>query len=255
MARILVSPVPFTSKIGIPTISRPSISFSAVESLHFRSSFSNNTFMTRSLASTKLRASVGTQEFVVEPATNVKFPTSLTVPGGFNSLTLLGTGYREKVFAIIGVKVYAAGLYLQPATVGELSAWKGKSATQIEDDGSIFNSIFEVRDVDGRTFWDALNDAISPRIKTPTPVDELALSKFRETFEGRPLKQGNVILLTWVQPSQMLVSISADGLPFNVDATIDSTNVSSSLFYVYFGEYPVSPSLKKSVASGLASLI
>ncbi|KAF3785620.1 Fatty-acid-binding protein 3 [Nymphaea thermarum] len=224
MAEILVTPVPFTSKISIPTISRPSISFSAVKSLHFRSSFSNNTFKTRSWAPTKLRASVGTQEFVVEPATNVKFPTSLTVPGGFNSLTLLGTGYREKVFAIIGVKVYAAGLYLQPATVGELSAWKGKSATQIEDDGSIFNSIFEapmekaikivlVRDVDGKTFWDALNDAISPRIKTPTPVDELALSKFRETFEGRPLKQGNVILLTWVQPSQMLVNALSLSLP------------------------------------------
>ncbi|CAN6445533.1 unnamed protein product [Victoria cruziana] len=203
MAAILVSSAPAAPRISTP---RSCVSSPAAESLHFRSLFPKNIFGTRSWAPIKLRASVGTQEFVVEPVTNVKFPTSLTVPGGSNSLTLVGTGYREKAFAIIGVKVYSAGLYLRPATLGELSAWKGKSAAQIKEDSSIFSSIFEaplekaikivlVRDADGKTFWDALNDAITPRIKTPTPVDELALSKFRETFQGRPLKQGTVILL------------------------------------------------------------
>lgn len=62
-----------------------------------------------------------------------------------------------------------------------------------------------VRDVDGKTFWDALNDVISPRIKNPTGNDESAISTFKNTFQGRNLKQGTLILLTWLEPSKMLV--------------------------------------------------
>lgn len=65
-----------------------------------------------------------------------------------------------------------------------------------------------VRDVDGKTFWDALDDAISPRIKSPTAADESALSTFRGIFEGRPLKKETSIFLTWLDPSKMLVSLT-----------------------------------------------
>jgi hypothetical protein len=58
------------------------------------------------------KATVGTEDFIVEPTTNVKFLTSLNVPGGSSSLSLAGTGFREKNIAIISVKVYAAGLYV-----------------------------------------------------------------------------------------------------------------------------------------------
>ncbi|XP_058095207.1 fatty-acid-binding protein 3, chloroplastic [Magnolia sinica] len=212
------------------------------------------------------KASVGSANFVLEPSTNVKFQTLLSVPGCLDPLVLLGTGYREKVFAIIGVKVYAAGLYVNNSIIENLNAWKRKSAAEIEKDSALFSAVYEassekslqivlVRDVDGKTFWDALDDAISPRIKAPTPVDESALSTFRSTFQGRPLKQGTLIFLTWVEPSKMLISISSDGMPSTVDATIDSTNVSSALFNVFFGDAPVSPLLKTSVANGLAMLI
>lgn len=62
-----------------------------------------------------------------------------------------------------------------------------------------------VRDVDGTTFWTALDDVISPRIKKPTADDESTLSTFRNTFQGRDLKRGTMIFLTWVEPSKMLV--------------------------------------------------
>lgn len=64
-----------------------------------------------------------------------------------------------------------------------------------------------VRDVDGKTFWGALDDAISPRIKSPTPDDESALSTFRSIFQGRSLKKGTFIFLTWFDPTKMLVSM------------------------------------------------
>lgn len=49
--------------------------------------------------------------------------------------------------------------------------------------------------------------------------------------------------------------MSSDGLPSSTDATIESGNVSFSLFDVFFGNAPVSPSLKDSVANGLAAIL
>ncbi|GAY36652.1 hypothetical protein CUMW_279900 [Citrus unshiu] len=190
----------------------------------------------------------------------------LLLQGYSSPLSLLGTGYREKVFAIIGVKVYAAGLYINQSILSKLNAWKGKGAANIQEDSSLFDTIYQapsekslkivlVRDVDGKTFWDALDDAISPRIRIPTPVDESALSTFRSIFQGRNLMKGTFIFLTWLDPSKMLVSISGDGLPSGVDATIESENVTFALYDVFFGGAPVSPSLKASVATGLATIL
>ncbi|XP_042500704.1 fatty-acid-binding protein 3, chloroplastic [Macadamia integrifolia] len=214
----------------------------------------------------KAASSVDSAEYVVEPATNVKFQTTVSLPGCSNSLALLGTGYREKVFAIIGVKVYAAGFYANKSAIEKLNAWKGRSATDIQLDSSLFATIFQapvekslqivmVRDVDGKTFWDALDDAVSPRIKAPSPVDESTLSIFRRIFQGRSLRKGTFIFLTWVDPSKMLVCISSNGLPSTVDATIESVNINKALFDVFFGDAPVSPSLKASVAEGLSVVL
>lgn len=155
---------------------------------------------------------------------------------------------------------------MNQSILSTLDAWKGQSAQEIQDDSYLFGAIFQsplekslqivlVRAVDGKTFWDALDDAISPRIKPPTPVDELALSTFRSIFQGRPLKKGTFIFLTWLDPTKMLVSVSSDGLPSAVDATIESMNVTMALFDVFFGSDPVSPSLKTSVSNGLATML
>lgn len=64
-----------------------------------------------------------------------------------------------------------------------------------------------VRDVDGKTFWDALDEAVSPpRIKAPTAIDQSTLSTFQSIFQGLSLKKGTLILLTWLEPSKMSVS-------------------------------------------------
>ncbi|TKY49275.1 Fatty-acid-binding protein 3 [Spatholobus suberectus] len=211
-------------------------------------------------------SSAANAEYVEEPATYVKFQTRLSFPGCSNSLTLFGTGYREKVFAIIGVKVYAAGLYLNQSITDGLNAWKGQSKDAIQGNSSLFKTIFQssfekslqiilVRDVDGKTFWDALSDAISPRIPEPTTADETALTTFRSVFLDRPLKKGTFIILTWLNPARLLVSVSSQGLPSTVDATIESANVASALFNVFLGDSSVSPSLKASVAEGLSKVL
>ncbi|KAL7186122.1 hypothetical protein ACSBR2_027970 [Camellia fascicularis] len=228
--------------------------------------FSFHTHFSPKASSSSSSSVVGSPDYREEPSTNVKFQTLLGLPGCSSPLSLLGTGYREKVFAIIGVKVYAAGLYVNQSILSTLDAWKGQSAQEIQDDSYLFGAIFQsplekslqivlVRAVDGKTFWDALDDAISPRIKPPTPVDESALSTFRSIFQGQPLKKGTFIFLTWLDPTKMLVSVSSDGLPSAVDATIESMNVTMALFDVFFGSDPVSPSLKTSVSNGLATML
>ncbi|GER29133.1 chalcone-flavanone isomerase family protein [Striga asiatica] len=214
----------------------------------------------------RLMALLTSSEYTEEPVTKVKFRKSLEVPGCPSSLTLLGIGCREKVFAIIGVKVYAAGLYTNPLVFSKLDAWKGHAYAELEKDPLVFNSIFQaplekslhiilVRDVDGKTFWDALSEAISTRVKSPTPVDEFALSTFRNTFESRPLKKGTSVFLTWLDTTKMLVSISPDETPSTIDARIESPNVTSALFDVFLGSNSVSPTLKVSASSGLAAAL
>ncbi|XP_038996707.1 fatty-acid-binding protein 3, chloroplastic isoform X2 [Hibiscus syriacus] len=264
----ITSPLPCKPRSNFPgKLSHPLLAIHKFHSLPLSSHFSpqkNKVIETH--FTLKASSSVGTADYTEEPTTKVKFQTSLSLPGCSSSLSLLGTGYREKVFAIIGVKVYAAGLYVDQSILSKLDAWKGRSATQLQDDMFLFKSIFEapmekslqivlVRDVDGKTFWDALDEAVSPRIKAPTPVDESALSTLRSIFQGRPLNKGTSIFLTWPDTSKMLIAVSLDGIPTCMDATIESAKVGSALFDVFFGDSSVSPSLKTSVAGGLAAFL
>uniref|UniRef100_A0A3N7EE95 Chalcone-flavonone isomerase family protein n=1 Tax=Populus trichocarpa TaxID=3694 RepID=A0A3N7EE95_POPTR len=186
-----------------------------------------------------MQVEIGSAEYTQEPATKERFQTSLSLPGCSTSLSLLGTGYTEKVFAVIGVKVYAAGIYVNPSILTTVSTWKGQSASEIQENSALFSSIFQapleksLQIVDGKTFWDALDEAISPRIKEATSGDKSVLSTFRSIFQGRPHKKGTSIFLTWLDPSKMLVCVSSDGTPSSLDATIASENVSSALFDVF----------------------
>lgn len=47
------------------------------------------------------------------------------------------------MFAIIGVKVYAAGLYANPSIFSKLDAWKGRSSAELQKDSSLFDAIYQ----------------------------------------------------------------------------------------------------------------
>lgn len=65
------------------------------------------------------------------------------------------------------------------------------------------------RDVDGATFWGALDEALVPRLKASgAGADgDAALAEFGNVFKNRSLQKGCVITLTWVQPSTLKVTI------------------------------------------------
>ncbi|XP_050220144.1 fatty-acid-binding protein 3, chloroplastic [Mercurialis annua] len=279
MAAIISTPMCCASFNSNPTINFPRKSQNSVLPFHKINScsfsplskfplhkLSNTHSYVKASSSSSSSPAVGSSEYSEETATKVKFQKSICLPGCSSPLSLIGTGYREKVFAIIGVKVYAAGLYVNQSIISSLNSWKGQSGAQIKENQVFFSTIFQaqfektlqivlVRDVDGNTFWDALDQAISPRIKAPTPVDATALSTFRAIFQSRPLKKGTSIFLVWLDPSKMQICISSDGMPSSVDATIESMNVNFALFDVFFGDAPVSPSLKESVANEVATIL
>ncbi|XP_044446880.1 fatty-acid-binding protein 3, chloroplastic, partial [Triticum aestivum] len=117
-------------------------------------------------------------------------------------------------------------------------------------------SITLVRDVDGKTFVNALDGIIARWIQKRTDEEESSLSAFRNSFLGRNLKQGTTIYLTWLEPSRMLVSVSTkDQGPCQVDAEVKSATVSYALYDGFFGSSPVSPTLRSSTAQLLEAIL
>ncbi|XP_072148929.1 fatty-acid-binding protein 3, chloroplastic isoform X2 [Setaria viridis] len=172
------------------------------------------------------------------------------------------SGYRDKFF----VKVYAAAFYVDYSLGIDTAQWKEKIGIESFDSNSVFNSIFKapvvkslsiilVRDVDGKTFVNALNDVIARQIKNPNAEEASSLSTFQNTFLGRNLKQGTSIYLTWLEPSRMLISISENQDLSQVDAEIKSATVNYALYDGFFGNSPVSPSLRSSTAQLLEALL
>uniref|UniRef100_M8BIN7 Chalcone-flavonone isomerase family protein n=1 Tax=Aegilops tauschii TaxID=37682 RepID=M8BIN7_AEGTA len=117
-------------------------------------------------------------------------------------------------------------------------------------------SITLVRDVDGKTFVNALDGVIARWIQKRTDEEESSLSAFRNSFLGRNLKQGTTIYLTWLEPSRMLVSVSTkDQGPSQVDAEVKSATVNYALYDGFFGSSPVSPTLRSSTAQLLEAIL
>uniref|UniRef100_A0A0E0IIE3 Chalcone-flavonone isomerase family protein n=2 Tax=Oryza nivara TaxID=4536 RepID=A0A0E0IIE3_ORYNI len=200
--------------------------------------------------------------FVIEDTTNVKFPREIAVPGYTEPLVILGTGYREKFF----LKIYAAAFYVDCSIGVDTMRWSEKVGIETFDASSVFVSIFKapvvkslsiilIRDVDGKTFVKALDDIIARQIKKPSAEEEQGLSTFQKTFLGRSLKQGITVYLTWLEPSRLLISISGNQDPCQVDAEITSATVNYALYDGFFGSSPVSPTLRSSTAQLLEAIL
>lgn len=222
-----------------------------------------------SMSTMPTEESEGVEKEVVEPVTGIKFAKSTNAPGASKELVLAGAGVRiKKVFAAVKVKVYAVGLYVDPSAVSSLQAWKSKGTKEIEKDESFSKTLIDLpveksirivlaRDVEGAQFWGALGDALAPRLKAlgAGAAGEQALNTFGDVFKNRPLKDKTVVFLTWTQPSTLHVSIAPEGgSPSAPDASIESAALLSSLYDVYLGKDPVSPSAKASIAEGILSL-
>jgi len=197
---------------------------------------------------------------VTEPNTQVKFPVELSAPSGSQVIT--GTGVRTRT--LLKVKVYAFGLYIDGAAArGALSAWRGKNATQLAGDQSLYNELAKgsfpttlrlvmTRDVGADQMSEAFNEALGPRVaeaaqRGMTGGTE-ALTTFRSFFSNE-LTKG----------TELVFARSGDTLKVSIGGASKGEIVNAvlgwALFDVYLGAKPISPDGKKTVIARLPDIL
>lgn len=207
---------------------------------------------------------------VKEPATNVVFDDSV------GPLTCIGAGVREKKIAILNVKVYAVALYVD-AEGCKAAVGSGKTLMDGSFDKTIVVEL--VRDVDGKTFWNALDEAVAPRIREIATnlataeddegnfmsetaekaevAEEAAMDdsdELRDFFLSQDLKKGTRVSLAW-QPTasegDTALTIDIGG---KADISLKSQEFAQAVFDVYLGDGPVSPGALDAFKAGAAAL-
>lgn len=193
-----------------------------------------------------------------EPRSEVAFPRWGPAVGGEALHTLVGMGVRTKT--IFGVKVYAAGLYVDAAAAREaLARWKGVGAQALAEDrafrqalahGSFGRSLRLVfcRDVDAEDVREAFEESLGPRVKAAAkrglPGGEEALRRFRGFFDAGELEEGDEIVFSaW--PDGRLVTRVKGREP----RVVESQALCQALFDVYLDQDPIQERLRAELCS------
>ncbi|HXM39037.1 MAG TPA: chalcone isomerase family protein [Gemmatimonadales bacterium] len=198
---------------------------------------------------------------VTEPNTKVSFPIEIETAAGMHALA--GTGVRTRTF--LQVKVYAFGLYVDPASARTaLSAWRGKSANDLAHDQSFYDTLLKgsfpmtmrlvmTRNVGGAQMAEAFDGALAPRVAQAATRGMAggaeALTTFRSFFTDK-LSSGTELLFTWAPGNKLVASIGGRRV-----GEIENAALCWALFDVYLGSNPISSEGKKTVIARLPELI
>ncbi|MBI1966598.1 MAG: chalcone isomerase family protein [Gemmatimonadetes bacterium] len=198
---------------------------------------------------------------VTEPNTKVTFPAELQSVAGTQALT--GTGVRTRT--VLKVKVYAFGLYVEPAGArAALSAWRGKGAADLARDQTLYGELLKggfpmtmrlvmTRNVGGEQMAEAFDGALAPRVAQAAergmPGGAEALQRFRGFFTDR-LASGTELLFAWTPGNKLVVSIGGRQV-----GEIENAALCWALFDVYLGPTPISPDGKKTVVGRLPEIL
>ena len=178
---------------------------------------------------------------------------------------------RAKKIAIVSVKVYSVALYVEaePAarelgirSRGGFFASDGDFCTALVD-GAFHKAlrIDLVRDVEGATFYEALEAAMGERVRL---VGEGAsLDAFSAFFGGRKLTKGTAILMLWrpdgkvevatcADPGQAVSAFAASDAP---QLAVDAPGLGRALFETYLGDASVVPAGRAAWAAGAKALL
>jgi len=202
----------------------------------------------------------------VERASGVAFPLVSTVAGSPDLLRCLGAGVRVKKFAIVGVKVYAVALYVQPKEAArelgvrsrggffaEAGRAREEDMCQALVDGAFAKALVLrlVRRVSGEQFATALEEQLSSRLGTPAGQEDLA--RFRAAFEGRPLEEGTTVALHFDKADGLEVATAppdADWAKGAAAAVFPSPALGRALLEVFLGASSPVPKAKQDWAQG-----
>lgn len=202
---------------------------------------------------------------VVEPTTGVVFPLELTPPGGDGPNRLVGTAVRQRT--IFRLKIYAFGLYVDPAGAGAtLAAYRGRTAEALARDDEVFERLLDLdvamslrlvmtRTVSGDDIAEAFEDALRPRLRRAAaearaPGELAALDTFAGYFDVDQMRSGTEIVFSCDPAGGLTMSVATVPRP-----AITSILLCRALFDVYLGTSPVSAAGKRAVAAGLSGLL
>lgn len=180
---------------------------------------------------------------VQEPKTKVGFEDKLNFEG--SDLELAGVGLRTKMM----FKVYAAGLYLDPAAKKDLSKYKGQATQALYDDiiNGGFSKLFVlhfVRDVESEKIVEAFEEGLEKSIDVKTSDVQKDVQAFLnasrvEMKEGRELK-------VFVSGEEVFVT-SFSGK----SEVIKNGKLAKAVTSIWLGEKPITEELKKGLVNRL----
>ena len=199
---------------------------------------------------------------VTEPSSRVPFPVELNTPNDTRH-ALIGTGLRTRT--VLNVKVYAFGLYVEPAGARTaLAAYAGKTPQDLERDASLYQALLRMsvpmslrlvmtRNVGGDQMSEAFDGALRPRVQSvqsTMPGGEEALNTFRGFFSVERLTEGAELVFTCTPDGNLHSAVSGERKP-----AISSRALCWALFDVYLGNNPISPNGKKSAVHRLPDVL
>jgi hypothetical protein len=165
------------------------------------------------------------------------------------------------------VKVYAFGLYVDPAgAAATLAGYAGKDAKALEKDASFYQTLLEqrfpmtlrlvmTRDVGGEDMADAFDGALRPRViqagaEKNMPGGEAALDTFRGWFNVGEMTKDSELLFSCSPEGTLSSSVKGSANP-----PLSSPALCWALFDVYLGPKPISGDGKKGVIANFPDLL
>ncbi|KAL4515633.1 hypothetical protein Ndes2437B_g07062 [Nannochloris sp. 'desiccata'] len=213
------------------------------KSLNSSSFLGNSSSFQSTLTSLRSRQSVAVTPRALlkikENATGVEYPLVQKYWLG-EEFRAMGAGVRTKKIAFLGVKVYAVALFVEAAKAAHEMGVRARGGffetdddycSALVDGGFIKCLQIElVRDVEGATFVEALNEALTPRMSLTGETDATLDVVVRDQ---RPADWSNMV----------------------GDLSIGSPSLCRALFEVFLGEKSVIPDAKKEFANGARALL
>ena len=200
-----------------------------------------------------------------EPESGTPFPVVLTPPGGTTPHRLVGTGIRQRT--IFRVKVYAFGLYVDPAgATTALAEFAGTPAAVLQRDAGFHRRLLDLdfgmtlrlvmtRTVEGGDVADAFDDALRQRMARPTreghaPGGTAALARLRSYLDVDEVRRGTEIIFSCEPAGRLTTSVGDVRQP-----PIASRDLCRALFDIYLGEDPIARDGKRNLVTGFVELL
>ncbi|RDX69997.1 putative chalcone--flavonone isomerase 3, partial [Mucuna pruriens] len=204
---------------------------------------------------------VATEEVLVG---EIPYPSKITTT---KPLSLLGHGTTGMEIHFLEVKFYSVGVYLDLEVVGHLQQFKGKSATELEENDEFFDSLISapvekfirlvvIKEIKGAQYGVQIESAVRDRLAADDKYEEEeeeALEKIVEFLQSKYFKKHSVI--TYHFPANSATAEIVVSLEGKEDSkfVVENGNVVETIKKWYLGgSRAVSPSTIKSLASNLS---